>query len=1041
MYAYLIEFIIFFKPPNKPFSTPNYVAFNHGGQEEGGQSPPSIQHCAHPVRGQFELFINVSIHVSICILSHFFRSFHMSPLLTYHYHQINHNIIYEFSYDIKLTPDLQAFTFVGQCKIYLSTVANLGLDHREIVLHAKELCFASASYTVVQQDGQQSRPNDAEEIRVNTKATTATFVFGESAAIPPGATILLSVHYSGFLNNQMAGFYRSSYTDIHGESKIMASTQFESLDARRAFPCWDEPSRKAVFGVTLVIPVGLDCFSNMPEAGRSTLPGGKSKEVSFLESPVMSTYLLAFVVGEFDHLQTITEHGVLIRVYTPPGKSEAGRYALDCASKSLDLFDDFFGVPYPLPKLDMVAIPEFAAGAMENWGLVTYREVEVLIDPVRASNSQKQRVTTVITHELAHQWFGNLVTMSWWDDLWLNEGFASWAENWVSRTATLTENQHICLKMERLYKYVGTCYVTGICAQLMYKSLLGVLQWFQYFLRILYSFLPRRMFGQAADKIHPDMKMWDQFTTGHLSAALRLDALRSSHPIQVPIGHAEEVEEVFDAISYCKGGSVVRMIRAIIGFNAFQTGLGAYMKKHAYGNTETYDLWKAWEDASDLPVQDMMASWTEQTGFPLVSVVGEMWGEEEATFELEQTWFLSDGSELSDKDKKKKWTIPILTCTGDGAQADMVFMREKTVTISVPLLQKGGWVKLNAGQEVPMRVLCTPTMLARLGEGIKSKSLSPCDRAGLLTDAYALVKAGRMQPETLIKLLANYVAEDEYIVWQGIAGILVGLDTLTSDDADMNANLKAFAKAIVLNLAKNVGWEAKGTDGHLTVLLRSSMIGLLGSFCYDDADVALEAKTRFAAFRADYNDVQSLPSDIRSSVFEIYLKNGGEKEYNEVLAYYEATTDNAERKHVLASLGNAPERKLKIRTMEWTTSGAVKLQDFFYAMGSVGRSSRDGRDVAWVFFKDNFEKIKGMIAGAGPSLMDACFVSCAGGFCSHEKADEIEAFFKKNPLPKNARKINQTLEAMRTNANFLDALKASDLAKDEFWAAIELDVA
>ena len=173
---HLIKFIIFFKPPNKPFSTPNYVAFNHGEQEEGGQSPPSIQHCAHPVRGQFELFINVSIHVSICILSHFFRSFHMSPLLTYHYHQINHNIIYEFSYDIKLTPDLQAFTFVGQCKIYLSTVANLGLDHREIVLHAKELCFASASYTVVQQDGQQSRPNDAEEIRVNTKATTATFV-------------------------------------------------------------------------------------------------------------------------------------------------------------------------------------------------------------------------------------------------------------------------------------------------------------------------------------------------------------------------------------------------------------------------------------------------------------------------------------------------------------------------------------------------------------------------------------------------------------------------------------------------------------------------------------------------------------------------------------------------------------------------------------------------------------------------------------------------------------------------------------------------
>lgn len=540
----------------------------------------------------------------------------------------------------------------------------------------------------------------------------------------------------------------------------------------------------------------------------------------------------------------------------------------------------------------------------------------------------------------------------------------------------------------------------------------------------------------ASDQIFPSMKMWDQFTTGHLSAALRLDALRSSHPIQVPIHHAEEVEEVFDAISYCKGGSVVRMIRAVIGMKAFQSGLGKYMKRHAYGNTETFDLWKAWEETSDMPIQEMMASWTEQMGFPLVRVVGETWKDNEVTLELDQMWFLADGSELTEEESNKIWTIPIMTCTEEGTQDDMTFMREKTATITIPLSSKDGWVKLNAGQEVPMRVLPTPTMVDRLGEGIRHKKLSPCDRAGLLTDAYALVKAGHMQPETLIRLLSNYLEEDEYIVWQGIGDVLSGLDTITSDDEEMNANFKAFARTLVINLAKKVGWESKKTDGHLSVLLRSIMIGLLGYFCYDDEDVSSEAKRRFEAFQADHNDVQSLPSDMRSSVFKIVLKNGGESEYESILAYFSEATDNAERKHVLASLGHAPDKKLKERTLEWTTSGAVKLQDFFYAMGSVGRSNKEGREISWAFYKSNFEKLNGMIGKGSPSLMDACIVSCAGAFCSKEKADEIEAFFKENSLPKSARKISQLIESMRTNAAFLDMLQKSELSNASFWKSL-----
>ena len=554
--------------------------------------------------------------------------------------------------------------------------------------------------------------------------------------------------------------------------------------------------------------------------------------------------------------------------------------------------------------------------------------------------------------------------------MWLNEGFASWAENW------------------------------------------------------------------AANELYPDFDMWDQFTTGHLSAALRLDALKSSHPIQVPICHAEEVEQIFDAVSYCKGGSVVRMIKAVLGLKAFQGGLGNYMATHAYGNTETYDLWNAWEATSGMPVGEMMTSWTEQMGFPLLKVTKETWEETSVTLELEQMWFLSDGGELTADEAMKKWTIPIMTCTSNGTQQDMVLMRESVASITIPLSSPDSWIKLNAGQEVPMRVLNTPEMIRRLSVAIKSKTLPPCDRAGLLSDGYALVKAGHMSPETLLTLVAAYETEDSYIVWEGLASVLGGLDTVLSDDETIAANFSTFAKKVVIGLVPRVGWEAKPEDGHLTVMLRSIMIALLGTFCSDDEEVANEANKRFGKFLENANDVKSLPSDMRTPVFKIVLKNGSTTEYEQVLSYFTTSSDNAERKHVLASLGAAKDPSLKLRTMDWTTSGVVKLQDFFYAMGSVGNSSKHGREISWKYFQQNFEKIKGMISKASPSLMDACIVSCAGGFCSFEKADEIDAFFAMNPCPSNARKIAQTTENMRANAKFLQMLQASALSKDEFWASL-----
>lgn len=769
----------------------------------------------------------------------------------------------------------------------------------------------------------------------------------------------------------MAGFYRSHYKDTNGNDKIVASTQFEALDARRAFPCVDEPAAKATFLLTLVVPSDLEVFSNMPESKRVTLDGNKV-EVSFLESPKMSTYLLAYCIGEFDYVQAQTKHGVLIKVYAPRGRASSCQYALECGCKALDSFDDFFGIKYPLPKLDMVAIPEFAMGAMENWGLVTYRDVDLLIDPVTASNSQKQRVCTVVCHELAHQWFGNLVTMTWWDDLWLNEGFASWAENY------------------------------------------------------------------AANEAFPDYEMWSQFVNNHLSRALKLDGLMSSHPIQVPIYHAEEVEQVFDAISYCKGGSVVRMIRAVLGMPNFKKGLGNYMKKYAYGNTETLDLWGAWEEVSGMPIPEMMASWTEQMGFPLLKVVKEDWQDDKVVLDLEQSWFLADGSAIPDDGNDKLWTIPILMETLAGTQDDMVLMREKTASVTIPLKSKSDWVKLNAGQEVPMRVQYTDEMLSRLSKAVASRELAnPADRVGLIMDAVALVKSDqKLLPEAMMKLIASYKDEDNYVVWQGISDALGGLDSILTEDDAMHASFTKFAQSLILPLVDKVGWEAKGEDAHLTSLLRGIMVGMLSTFCSDHPSVKEEAKKRCNAFLEDPTNLNALPADIKVPVFRIYLKTGGLKEYEKIKAYYYTAKDNAERKTVLNTLGSTPDESLKLAIMDWTTSGEIKLQDFFYAMGSVGHSGKVGRNISWKYFQDNHKRLQEMLGQASPSLMDAIIVMCAGSFSSIAKADEITQFFKDHPYPKNERKVAQMTENMRANGKYLATLQASTLSKPAFWTSL-----
>lgn len=506
-------------------------------------------------------------------------------------------------------------------------------------------------------------------IQYNNDLETVCYRF--SSELPAGSAIL-EVVFTGELNDKMKGFYRSKYFTASGEERYAGVTQFEATDARRCFPCWDEPAIKATFDITLNVPKDLVALSNMPV--KNETESNDLRVVEFQRTPIMSTYLVAVVIGEFDYVERRTKDGVLVRVYTPVGKNEQGQFALDVAIDVIPYYNSYFSIDYPLPKMDLVAISDFSAGAMENWGLVTYRETFVLVDPENTSLIRKQSIALTVAHEIAHQWFGNLVTMEWWTHLWLNEGYASFSE-------------FLCV-----------------------------------------------------NHLFPNYSIWNQFITDMYTHALQLDCLKNSHPIEVPVGHPAEIDEIFDEISYNKGASVIRMLYHYLGDDDFRKGMHIYLSRNKYKNTCTEDLWAAFEEASSKPVESIMSTWTKQMGFPVVRITSTEQNGTTRRLRLTQEKFCADGCQA---EEKSSWMIPITISTPKAKHAHSFIMDKESVDVTVENIDPGEWVKLNPESIGYYRTQYPAEMLDQFLPEISNHKMQALDRLGLLDDLFALVQAGR----------------------------------------------------------------------------------------------------------------------------------------------------------------------------------------------------------------------------------------------------------------------------------------------------------
>ncbi|KAI1357008.1 peptidase family M1-domain-containing protein [Xylaria sp. FL0043] len=835
-------------------------------------------------------------------------------------------------YDVTLEPDFKKFTFEGKVVIDFDVQE----ESKSISLHTIEIDIHSAHIksgdTIVTSSSAITYDESTQVTKIELKD-----------AVPKGKT-QLEIKYTGQLNDSMAGFYRSTYKKPDGSEGILATTQMEANDCRRAFPCFDEPLHKANFTITLVADKHLTCLSNMDVASEteviSEMSGTTKKAVKFNPTPLMSTYLVAFIIGELNYIET-KKFRVPIRVYAPASSDiEHGRFSLELAARTLEYYEKIFGADFPLPKMDMVAIPDFAAGAMENWGLITYRVVDLMFDEKASGAAMKERVAEVVQHELAHQWFGNLVTMDWWEGLWLNEGFAT-LMSWLS-----------------------------------------------------------------CNHFYPEWKVWENYVADNLQSALGLDSLRSSHPIEVPVKRASEVDQIFDAISYSKGSCVLRMISTYLGEDTFLEGVRRYIKKHAYGNTQTDDLWAALEDASGKPVREIMSIWTKNVGFPVVQVTENA---AENSILVKQNRFLRTGDTKPEEDKVL-YPVFLGLRTKTGID-ESITLTEREGVFKLPDLD---FYKLNANHTSIYRTLYSPERLTKLGQAAKEGKLTVEDRAGMLADAGALAVSGYQKTSGVLNLLKGFDTEDSFVVWSEIiARVATVQSAWLFEDQAVRDGLEAFVKELVSERAHKLGWTFTDKDGHIEQQFKGMLFGAAGMA--GDKEIIAAAQDMFAKYKG--GDSSAIHPNVRGSVYGMVLKYGGKQEYDDLLKIYTSSTNTDERNTILRCLGRAKDPELIQRTLDLALSNEVKSQDIYLPTSGL-RSHAEGVEVLFKWLTEKWPEVYKRLSG-NPPILGSMVTICTSSFTKPEQLERVEKFFKNIDTKSFDQPLAQSKDAIRSKISWL----------------------
>jgi puromycin-sensitive aminopeptidase len=816
-------------------------------------------------------------------------------------------------YDLTLAIDPERGEFSG--------VVTIDLEIREatrrIIVHAVDLQIAEGLF----EDGALGR---YAEISLFPDLEAAAFTFAQELPTGPGR---LKLRFSGHLNQQMKGLY-----EARADGERYAFTQFEATDARRAFPCFDEPGFKASFRITAEFPEDLMALSNMERESEERDISGRRKRVTFKETPPMSTYLVALGIARLVADEFEIE-GTHVAIYTRPELAGLTGFAKEVMRACLPKLNEYFGLKYPISKLDLVGVPDFAMGAMENWGAIFFRENRLLVDVAKASANSLRGVANVITHEVVHQWFGNLVTMWWWDDLWLNESFATWL----------------------------AC--------------------------------------KIVDDWRPEWQSWVEFARDK-QVPLGVDALRATRPISSKVRTAAEAEEMFDALTYEKGASVLRMLEQFLGEEMFRQGIRDYIASHLYGNAPASDLWQALEKASGQPVSTIANDWFTKPGFPMVTAKAPRG--DSRKLQLEQRRFVADATAAGQDNAI--WAIPISLAYEDeeGIHKHRILMTESHVEVLLPTKPAVRWVYANASEQGYYRTRYDEALYQALCRSLPS--LSSEERFGFLDNTWALAHQGEAPIGTFLDLVRLLRGHDTRIVIEALAGFLETINDRVVLKPD-RPRLGRFVADRFDSLSAELGWTARPSEGDEPKLTRAALLWILGTIARPP-----ELLTQVDAWLDAYwRDPGSLDPTFVPPVIRLGARSGDHGRFLRYVEQYLRAVAPEERDRYVVAFGDFSRPEFTDEILELILSDKIRGQDVWKPL-RVMLANPATQAETWSFIQANWAALR----TKGGSVGAQRIIGGTKALWREGWIREVESFFRapENHVASADRVLTQTLEVM-----------------------------